>query len=566
MSRGRGGWFRGPVLAAGVDYAISIDGGPPQPDPRSRWQPEGIDRPSRWIDHLPPRPLSRPPVPLRQALIYELHVGTFSPAGTFSGAIVHLPHLVDLGVTHVELMPIAQFSGAHGWGYDGVYPFAPHAAYGGPAGLRALVGECHQLGLAVIVDVVHGRLGPEGDHTAALGPYWTSRHRTPWGDAINLDGEGSREVRRFMIDSARSWLRDYGADGLRLDAIHTLHDASERHLVAELVDEVRALERDLGRTFVVIGEHGEHDPRAVVERPHGWGLDAHWNDDFHHALHALLTGERGGRYGAFADPDALAQVLERGYVRNSAHPPFRGGPHDAPFGALPRDRLVAYTQSHDQVGNRAAGERLHQLAGLDRARIAAALLFVSPFVPMLFQGEEWAASTPFCYFCDLQAPELREAVRARRHANHAHAHAAAGWQGEPVEPAELAEPSEPSDPAAFAAPGDPLDPATRERCVLRWQEREDGVHAQMLLWYRRLAAARRAHPALRDPAPASTRVRWRGAVLEVERGELVLACNLADEPARLDPGHGGEVLLASPPTGLARAAELPPCSCVLFRR
>jgi maltooligosyltrehalose trehalohydrolase len=536
MAQEAGGWFHGPVLDPGADYAFSIDGGPPRPDPRSRWQPEGVDGPSRWIGHLPPPEPRVRPVPLRQALIYELHVGTFSASGTFRGAIPHLAHLADLGVTHVELMPIAQFSGVHGWGYDGVGLFAPHAGYGGPAALRALIAECHRLGLAVIVDVVHNHFGPEGNYTSELGPYRTGRHQTPWGDAINLDGDGSREVRRFLIDSALAWLRDHGADGLRLDALHSLRDRSERHFVAELVDEIRTLGRELGRTFAVIGEYDDHDPRAVVERPYGWGLDAHWNDDFHHAVHALLTGETSGYYGDFADPGTLARVLERGYALDGGYSPYRGAPHGAPFGALPRDRLVAYTQSHDQIGNRAAGERLHQLAGLERARIAAALLFVSPFVPMLFQGEEWAASSPFCYFCDLQAPELRAAVREGRRAEHA----AAGWRSPPI---------------------DPTDPATRELSVLRWEERGGGAHAQMLAWYRRLASLRRSHPALRDPSPTSTRVRRRGGVLEVERGELVLVCNLGDDPARFE---GGEVLAAS--SALARARELPPRSCALAHR
>lgn len=536
MAQEAGGWFRGPVLELGADYAFSIDGGPPRPDPRSRWQPEGVLGPSRWVEHLPPPPLAAGPVPLREALIYELHVGTFSASGTFSGAISHLPHLVELGVTHVELMPIAQFPGEHGWGYDGVGLFAPHTGYGGPAALRALIEECHALGLAVIVDVVHNHFGPEGDFTRELGPYKTGVHKTPWGDAINLDADGSREVRRFLIDSARGWLRDYGADGLRLDAIHSLYDASECHFVAELVDEVRALERELGRTLTVIGEFDDHDPQAVIERPRGWGLDAHWNDDFHHAVHALLTGERGGYFGDFADPGTLAKVLERGYALDGGYSPFRGKEHGAPFGDLPRDRLVAYVQSHDQVGNRAAGERLHQVAGFERARIAAALLFVSPFVPMLFQGEEWAASSPFCYFCDLQSPELREAVRAGRRAEHA----AAGWHAAPIDPTEL---------------------AAREQSVLRWDERTEGPHADMLAWYRRLAALRREHAALRDPAPDRARVSWRGGVLEVKRGPFVLACNLTEAAARLD---GGEVIAAS--AGLASGRELPPGSCALVQR
>jgi maltooligosyltrehalose trehalohydrolase len=528
-----GGWWRGPVLAPDDDYAISIDGGDPRPDPRSRWQPAGVHGPSRWVE---PRIATHraPPLPLRDALIYELHVGTFTREGTFVAATTHLDHLIDLGVTHVELMPIAQFPGHHGWGYDGVDLFAAHAPYGGPPGLHALVRSCHERGLRVIVDVVHNHLGPEGAYLTQLGPYKTAVHKTPWGEAINLDAEGSGEVRRFLIDSALAWLAEYGVDGLRLDALHSLFDTSQRHFVAELVDEVRTLERRLERPIVLIGEYDDHDPHAVTERPHGWGLDAHWNDDFHHAVHSLLTGEHAGYYADFAAPGTLEKVLERGYALDGCHSPFRGRAHGRPYGDLPRDRLVAYVQSHDQVGNRGAGERLHHLCGIERAQIAAALLFVSPFVPMLFQGEEWAASTPFCYFADLESPELREAVRRGREAEHA----AAGWTTPPI---------------------DPLDPATRSRCVLPWAERVQPPHAQMLGWYRQLAAARRAHPELRDPAPGATRARRTGDVLEIERGALALVCNLGDAPARFSGG----VLLAS--RSLA-GNELPPLTCALVRR
>jgi maltooligosyltrehalose trehalohydrolase len=531
-----GGWWCGPSLAPGDDYAISLDGGPLRPDPRSRLQPEGVHGWSRWIEPDPPAPIRPAPAALRDAVIYELHVGTFSEAGTFAGAIPHLDHLGELGVTHVELMPVAQFAGHHGWGYDGVDLYATHAPYGGPEGLRALIEACHARGMAVLIDVVHNHLGPEGAYLPELGPYKTAAHRTPWGEAINLDAEGSAEVRRFLIDSALSWLEVHGADGLRLDALHALVDTSERHFVAELVDEVAALSSRLGRPLVLIGEYDDHDPRAVMERPRGWGLDAHWNDDFHHAVHALLTGEHAGYYRDFAAPDTLAKVLERGYALEGGVSVHRGGPHGRPYGELPRDRLVAYVQSHDQVGNRAAGERLHHLAGLERARIAAALLFVSPFVPMLFQGEEWAASTPFCYFCDLQSAELREAVRAGRRAEHA----SAGWTSPPI---------------------DPIDPETRDRSVLRWDERSEPEHAGMLAWYRQLAAARRTHPELRDPAPGSTRVRRHGDRLEVERGPYVLVCNLGDSGAR---SEGGDVILASAP--LASARDLPPWSCALLRR
>lgn len=530
-----GGWWRGPALDEDDDYAVSLDGGPPRPDPRSRWQPAGVHGASRWRTHGTPRAFH--PVPLRDAVIYELHVGTFSPAGTFESAIPYLDHLRELGITHLELMPIAQFSGVHGWGYDGVDLFAPHAPYGGPAGLGALIDAAHARGLAVLIDVVHNHLGPEGAYLTEFGPYRTAAHATPWGDAINLDREGSAEVRRFLIESAIGWLRDHGADGLRLDALHALHDDSPRHFVGELVDAVRALERQLGRPFVVIGEWDAHDPRAVIERAAGgWGLDAHWNDDFHHALHALLTGEATGYYADFTG-GALAKLLERGYALDGVRSRFRGGVHGRPYGELPRDRLIAYTQSHDQVGNRAAGERLHQLAGIDRARIAAAVLMASPFVPMVFQGEEWATSAPFCYFADLESPALRAAVRDGRRAEHA----AAGWQAEPP---------------------DPIDPATRAASCLRWSERAEGAHAAMLAWYRELIAIRRREPALRDPSPRATRAALDLDRLVIDRGPLVLVCNLSDHAAPI--GLAGEPIAMS--AGSSSHRELPPRSCVLIRR
>jgi maltooligosyltrehalose trehalohydrolase len=531
------GWWEGPELEEGDRYAISLDDAAPCPDPRTRWQPDGVNGPSCWIE---PQPAARGrfhPVPLRDAVIYELHVGTFSREATFDGAVAHLDHLVALGVTHVELMPIAQFSGTHGWGYDGVDMFAPHAPYGGPRGLRELIRQCHLRGLAVIIDVVHNHFGPEGAYWPRFGPYTTKKHETPWGEAINLDDDGSAEVRRYFIDSALGWLRDYGADGLRLDALHSLQDTSERHFVAELVDEVRTLEHQLRRPLVLIGEYDDHEPRVVSPRAAGgWGLDAHWNDDFHHALHVLVAGERAGYYGDFAAPGTLKKVLEQGYALDGAYSAFRKAHHGQPFGGLPRDRLVAYIQSHDQIGNRALGERLHHLAGIERTALAAAILFASPFVPMLFQGEEWAASTPFLYFAELESKALRDAVREGRAAEHRTA--GAGWDHPPP---------------------DPTIRATRDASVLRWDERDAGEHARMLAWYKSLIAARKDHFALRDPRPTATRVEQDGDILVLHRGDLSLVCNFANEPRRFELG---DVIAAS--TALANSRELPPTSCALL--
>jgi maltooligosyltrehalose trehalohydrolase len=529
-SRESAGWWQGPRLHDGDLYWIRIDGGEKRPDPRSTFQPHGVHGPSCWLDTaMLGAPQPAPYVPLRDAIIYELHVGTFTQAGTFASAVEHLDDLVALGITHVELMPIAQFPGHHGWGYDGVDLYAAHAPYGGPRGLRDLIAECHARGLAVIIDVVHNHFGPEGAYVASFAPYKTKRHHTPWGEAINLDDSGSEEVRRFLIDSALAWLRDFGADGLRLDAVHALYDDSARHFVAQLVDEIRLLERDLDRRFVVIGEYDHHDPKALIE----WGLDAHWNDDFHHAVHALLTSEHDGYYVDFVGK--LGKVLEHGYALDGGFSKFRNAHHGRSFGALTRDRLVAYVQSHDQVGNRALGERLHQLAGIPRARIAAAVLMTSPFVPMLFQGEEWAASTPFCYFAQLESEELRQAIREGRRSEHGI--------------------------AGHLEPADPIDPATRDACVLRWQERSEGEHAAMLAWYRSLIAARRMHPALRDPAPDGTHVDEHDGVLSVARGELALVCNLTEQARAVELG---DVLLAS--EGMPSMRELPPLACAIVRR
>ena len=533
------GWWRGPVLHSGMDYLISLDGGAGRPDPRSRWQPHGAHGPSRWVDPLTlcsPLPPTFRHVPLRDAVIYEMHVGTFTEAGTFIAAAKQLDHLVELGITHVEVMPIAQWSGRYGWGYDGVGLYAPHDPYGGPPGLHYFIRVCHEKQLGVIIDAVYNHFGPEGAYHAEFGPYRTSKHQTPWGDAINLDGERSPEVRRFLIDSALQWLRDYGADGLRLDAVHAFRDDSSRHFVAELVDEVRALERELGRPYLLIGEYDDHDSRAVMPRPDGWGLNAHWNDDFHHAVHALLTGEGSGYLRDFIARGTLTKVLLGGYALDGGMSVHRGKSHGKPFGKLSRDRLVAYVQSHDQVGNRAGGERLHQLAGRDKAMIAAALLMTAPFVPMLFQGEEWAASTPFCYFVDFESKELRAAVRNGRRAEHA----ALGWVSEEL---------------------DPTSAKTRDASVLRWSEVGLPMHQEMLAWYRQLLAARRDHAELRDPAPESTVVHETLGGIQIDRGALSLCVNLSSGTMA---SSDGDCILSSKP--LHGGKQLAPVSCALFAR
>lgn len=495
LDRGEDGVHRGgPRLGSGQRYSLRLDGGDPLPDPRSPWQPDGVHGPSAHVDHAAFAWTDEAfrPGDLKDQVCYELHTGTFSPEGTFDGAISKLDHLVDLGITAVELMPVAEFSGGRGWGYDGVDLFAPHHAYGGPEGLKRLVEACHGRGLAVVMDVVYNHVGAEGNYLPRFGPYFSDTHATAWGKALNYDGPGAGEVRRFVIDNALTWLRDYHCDGLRLDAVHAYFDDSAEHVLDELAAAVRALERETGRRYWVIEESGQRAPRGL--------LDGHWCDDFHHALHACLTGERSGYYRDFGSVSELAEAITHGYVRRR-------------FGAPP-STLVVCAQNHDQVGNRARGERLSQLLSPGLLRCAAALVLASPQVPLLFQGEEWGASTPFLFFSDHRNPEIAAATTRGRIQEFAHF----GWAPEQVP--------------------DPQDPATFQRSKLLWEERRAAPHAGLLDWYRTLIRLRRSNPELRS---AEVRVTHSEAdrLLVVERGPLVFAFNLAGRPQRVETPAGG---------------------------
>ena len=393
MTRDAGGWWTATrEMRDGELYAYILDDEGPFPDPRSNFQPSGVHGWSQVVDH------SRfewtdarwQPPPLAAGVLYELHIGTFSESGTFDGAIAKLPYLLDLGVTHLELMPVCEFSGPRGWGYDGVDLFAPHHAYGRPDDLKRLVDACHRHGLAVILDVVYNHFGPAGNYVSKFGPYFTHRYNTPWGDAVNLDDAGSDEVRRFFCDNALMWLRDYHFDGLRLDAVHALIDNSACHFLEQLSGEVDALEAVLGRHLVLVAESDLNDPRVIRAREAaGYGIDAQWSDDFHHALHAVITGERSGYYEDFGTLAHFATALEEAFVYAGAHSPHRQRIHGRRLHDVPGWRLVVAAQNHDQVGNRATGERLSHLVSIKRLKIAAALLLTAPFVPLLFQGEEW---------------------------------------------------------------------------------------------------------------------------------------------------------------------------------
>ena len=522
---GRAGWWRGAAPAG--DYAFRLDGGPPLPDPRSPRQPFGPDGPSRAVDHDAFRWSDTPwhGRPLPGSVLYELHVGTFTPAGTFAAAAERLDHLVELGVDFVELMPVCPFPGRHGWGYDGVSLWAVHEPYGGPEGLKRFVDTAHRKGLGVVLDVVHNHLGPSGNHLPAFGPYFTDRHHTPWGSAVNLDAPGSDEVRAYLIGSALGWLRDYRIDGLRLDAVHALVDDRAQHFLEQLAAEVDRLAVTTNRPLFLVAESDRNDPRTTdPRRAGGQGLTAQWSDDFHHALHATLTGESQGYYADFAAAPlaGLAKVLTRGWYHDGSWSSFRGRSHGRPFPQAYGQRLLGYLQTHDQIGNRALGDRLSATLTPGQLAAGAALVLTSPFTPMLFMGEEWGAGTPWQYFTDHTDPALAEAVRRGRRREFAEH----GWLGAEVP--------------------DPQAPQTVHASTLDWSEPAQQPHAGLLDWYRQLIRLRRTHPELCDPDLAAVRVaydeelRW----LVVHRGPYRIAVNLGAEGPRPVPlgGPYGETL------------------------
>ncbi|HYL08209.1 MAG TPA: malto-oligosyltrehalose trehalohydrolase [Candidatus Udaeobacter sp.] len=550
MTVGPGDWWHAEVAAAatGSRYGFSLEGGEARPDPRSMSQPDGVLALSEVVDHSAYRwsDAGWHGVPLPGLVIYELHTGTFSRAGTFDGAIEHLPHLVELGVDAVELMPVAEFSGNRGWGYDGVDLFAPHHAYGGPAGLKRLVDRCHGAGLAVILDVVYNHLGPAGNFLPEFGPYLSRRHRTFWGAGVNFDGPGSDEVRRFVIDNATMWIRDYHIDGLRLDAVHAIVDDSQVHVLEELAAHVKACGHEMHRSTFVIAESDLNEPRLVHAREAGgFGLDAAWADDWHHALHTVLTGESAGYYEDFGSFEQLAKALRQAWVYDGERSRRRGRVRGGSPAGLTPDRFVVATQTHDQTGNRAAGERLAGLVSPRKLKIAAALLLTTPFTPMLFQGEEWAAATPFLYFTDHADADLGRAVTEGRRREFKDF----GWQPDHV--------------------SDPQDPATFERSKLRWSELARSWHREMLEWYRGLLDLRRTWPAPRGAVDDEVEVAADvdACHLVFKRPGVTVRVNLGAVDWRCKVFGGESLILASDP-GIAcdgRGAKLPPESVALFK-
>jgi malto-oligosyltrehalose trehalohydrolase len=525
---GSGWWSAGvPGVSAGLDYGFRLDGGDPLPDPRSLRQPSGIRGLSRTYDQSAFRWTDRSwrGGPLAGSVIYELHVGTFTSQGTFDAAIERLVELRDLGVHTVELMPVAAFPGDHGWGYDGINLWAVHEPYGGPDGLKRFVDACHARGLAVMLDVVYNHVGI-GNRLGDFGPYFTEAHVTPWGPAVNLDQPGSDEVRAFLIGNALMWLRDYHLDGLRLDAVHALEDHRALYFLEELAAEVQALAARLNRELVLVAESDTNDPRLVTSREAGgYGLNAQWSDDFHHAVHAAITGERQGYYCDFGSLAALAKTYTKVFFHDGIWSAFRGRTHGRQVDVfrVPAYRFLGYLQDHDQIGNRATGDRTAATLPADLVKVGAGLVLTSPYTPMLFMGEEWGADTPWQYFTDHIEPWLAAAVAEGRKAEFS----GHGWG-----PAEVP---------------DPQDKETFLRSKLDWKQREREPYLGILAWYRELIALRRARPELTDPrldrirADFDEDARW----LLVRRGRLRIAANLGPAAVRLPLGQRGIGLLAA---------------------
>ncbi|MGA1796135.1 MAG: malto-oligosyltrehalose trehalohydrolase [bacterium] len=463
-----------PDVRPGTRYFYRLDDGPRRPDPASHFQPEGVHGPSvvvdhgafRWEDH------EWQGIPLEAMLIYELHVGTFTPQGTFDAVIERLDDLADLGVNAVEIMPVAQFPGERNWGYDGVYPFAAQHSYGGPEGLRRLVNTCHARGFAVILDVVYNHLGPEGNYTHEFGPYFTGKYNTPWGKAINFDDAWSDEVREFFIRNALHWCEHYHIDALRLDAVHGIFDTGAKHILAELAERVEEFSRAQGREFHLMAESDLNDVRVVRKRNEGgYAIDAQWNDDFHHAVHTLLTGEREGYYADFGKVDHLVKAYREGFVYSWDYSAYRKRHHGSPSGDIPGNRFVAFIQNHDQVGNRMLGERLAQLVSFEALKCAAGILLLSPYIPLLFMGEEYGEESPFLYFIDHSDEALIKAVREGRKREFA----SFCWKGEPP---------------------DPQEQDTFLRSRLCWEKRTQGKHRALRAFYAALIRLRKKSPAL----------------------------------------------------------------------
>jgi maltooligosyltrehalose trehalohydrolase len=553
MTRQPDGTFEAtvPGLAAGVRYQYRLDGERYRPDPASRFQPEGVHGPSVVVDTaaFPWTDGGFRGHELADVVLYELHVGTFTRTGTFEAVIPHLPQLVDLGVTAIEIMPVAEFPGSRNWGYDGVHLFAAQSTYGGPKGLRRLVDACHAQGLSVVLDVVYNHLGPEGNYLADFGPYFTDRYKTPWGGAINFDGPDSAGVRRHFVENARAWVRDFHVDGLRLDAIHSIFDVSPRHILAEVAQAAREEARALNRPLHIMAESHDNDRRIVLpEADGGLGLDAVWSDDFHHALHVSLTREDGGYYCDFADRKLLARAMAEGFAYQGEPSEYFARKRGTPSADLPGERFVICAQNHDQVGNRAQGDRLSTIVPFEAVKLAAALMLAAPAVPLLFMGEEYGETAPFQFFTSFLDRDLADAVRKGRTAEFSRF----AWEG--------------------AVP-DPGDPATFVRSRLNHTLAGAPRHRELHQYYRRWLALRRSHAALGARGKDRARAEFDadGAVLTLSRDAesgpgIRLIANLTADARPFTPPAGWRVLLDSEDASFAgrHRPPLTPYRAILY--
>ncbi|MDN5279247.1 MAG: maltooligosyltrehalose trehalohydrolase [Clostridiales bacterium] len=526
-----------------VLYGFKIDDQGPFPDPKSEFQPDGVHGLSqRWIEKFAWKCEQFDPRPLDEAVIYELHVGTFTDEGTFKAVENKLDHLVDLGVTHLELLPVAAFPGKHGWGYDGVSLYAPHRFYGNPDDLKHLVDTCHSKGLAVILDVVYNHLGPDGNYLGLYAPYFSDRYHTPWGEAVNFDCAHSDEVRRFVIDNALMWLRDFRFDALRIDAVHAIFDFSALHILEELQMEVEKLSSETGRKFDLIAESDLNDPRLLHSRENGgYGLAAQWLDDFHHSLHVMFTGEQQGYYLDFSGPDDLKKCLKSCYVYAGDYAPSRKRRHGRSATGLNYERFVVSLQNHDQIGNRGLGERLCHLIGYDHCQIATALFLLSPFVPMLFQGEEWSATAAFMYFTDHIDEKLAQAVREGRQREF---------------------------PALEGQIPDPQSENTFNRSKLNWGEISETRHKTMLEWHKKLLKIRKKFlNEIRSGNPDFSVIDSDQRIYRYSTGNILLFANAGNKDHCLDHPQlqKAEILLQNKDIDFAQAGmTLPPGAVILI--
>jgi maltooligosyltrehalose trehalohydrolase len=515
-----------PEVDAGADYKYVIDNDRERPDPVSRWQPEGVHGPSRVVD--PERFVWTDQgwegIPLKDFLIYELHIGTFTPEGTFDSAISKLPFLKELGITAVEIMPVAEFPGGRNWGYDGAHIYAPQSTYGGPDGLKRLVDACHREGLAVVLDVVYNHLGPEGNYLGDYVPIFSRNYRTPWGSALNFDNQESDGIRRYFIDNALYWLTEFHIDALRLDATDRIIDISPHHILEEIATAFREQSRRLGCLAFTIGESDLNDVRVIKPSAEcGYGLDAQWSDDFHHSLHPLITGAERGYFADFGQMSDLAKAIQEGFVYDGRRSIFRSKRHGTSSIDRPGEQFVICIQNHDQIANAYWGDRLGTLLSVEQQKLVAALLLCAPNLPLIFMGQEWGETAPFQFFTSHTDPGLAKAV----------------YEGRKKEYSSFVKEEGSTGVGDFA---DPQAPGTFERSKLTWSQTNESPHSEILRFYRDMIALRKEHSGLSNCDKGLTSVeyddeaRW----ISVQRGDrsgsrALLVCNLASEERKITP-------------------------------